>query len=132
MIQARDLRTGNLLRRNEVIFSINDIHGASGLVTMYPGEGGEWHGRRAIFDYEPIPLDEDWLRKFGFVKSVRNWIWFEQDPVCLKKRYEGFMICWMHGKLRPEIRLINQVHQLQNVIFALTGKELVLNTEEGK
>lgn len=86
---------------------------------------------------QPIPLTEEWLLKFGYrkkpasivgcdydcghgivrvikynerIRTYRNWS--NED------RLNGFS--W--GKTR-----IEYVHQLQNLYFALTGKELTLN-----
>lgn len=65
----------------------------------------------------PIPLTEEWLIKFGFVKQGRYYrigkvkITFRD---CWRFEYGGF------------ISKIYYVHQLQNLYFALTDKELQL------
>ena len=74
-------------------------------------------------DYQPIPLTEEWLIKFGFKHSARM-IWdipnteysFSLDRFCLWDYTgdEGYLISTD----------LNYVHQLQNICFALTGEEL--------
>ena len=76
----------------------------------------EW----GVHDYSPIPLTEDWLIRasgkkdqlapyidFGYfelTKADNDWYFVEK---------EGVRLC-----------AIKYVHQLQNLYFALTGKEL--------
>jgi len=57
-------------------------------------------------DIEPIPLTEEWLCKLGFDNNhwATKWI-LEDMPIPTGIKY---------------------VHQLQNLYFALTGKELTL------
>ena len=76
-----------------------------------------------IFEYvdteniEPIPLTEEWLIKMGFITDKLNGF----------DHYKGdFEIClpnyfmWKDSLLNS----IKHVHQLQNLYFALTSKEL--------
>ncbi len=79
-------------------------------------------------EFEPIPLTVDWLIKFGakkvdhihgysfytFSKSKTNPI--HVDIYETKTIYMGYLI--NHCKY---------VHQLQNIYFALTGKELIIS-----
>lgn len=77
----------------------------------------------------PIEVNEDWLRAFGFTKSESmsfRWhynyfklgelITYDLDDHCI-----CIAGCWEFGA-RP------YVHQLQNLVYALTGEEL---TREG-
>lgn len=71
--------------------------------------------------YEPIPLTEEWMLKFGFEESYwqasgkfAHWIkdgadWFDGDLNCI---------------VYYRVTEIKYVHQLQNLYFALTGEEL--------
>ena len=71
-----------------------------------------------------IPLTEEWLLKFGFKESKtffgRNS--FEKDGYHLIKngKYFEFLVIGSSVILAK----IKYVHQLQNLYFALTGKEL--------
>jgi len=70
---------------------------------------------------EPIPLTEEWLLNFGYTKEDSNFwnlghIVWEYDG--------GVFICNKNGIT------LKYVHQLQNLYFALTGRELTIKTEE--
>jgi len=82
-------------------------------------------------DFEPIPLTEEWLDKFGFEQKEGgsgppiNAVWDEWwEP------YEGFRITqdvkndWFLCGYRQNKKHFKYVHQLQNLYFALTGEEL--------
>jgi hypothetical protein len=78
-------------------------------------------------DYTPIPLTEEWLLKFGF------------KPKMIETEYYSF---WKIGHLGARydkktheveityigafLKHIKNVHQLQNLYFALTGEELTI------
>jgi hypothetical protein len=64
---------------------------------------------------KPIPLTEEWLLKFGFEKALNGW-WCPDEVVSYKEGYAGFGT--------NTYTQIKHVHQLQNLYFALTGKEL--------
>ena len=72
-------------------------------------------------DYEPIPLTEEWLEKFGFEYSNLNGdsgLW-KIPPFQIYGKYNQFIY---------DYRLdVNYVHQLQNLYYALTGEELNQN-----
>lgn len=77
--------------------------------------------------FEPIPLTEEWLLKFGFnndgwlrVKDFNLFsLGFAEDMDC----YFHDGIDWVDFKYKDKHN-IKYVHQLQNLYFALTGKEL--------
>jgi hypothetical protein len=75
--------------------------------------------------YGPIPLDEDWLQKFGF-KYESNGSLFSLGIYYIKieNGYFYFNIdeCGGTGLAR-----LSFVHQLQNLYFALTQTELQFN-----
>jgi len=71
--------------------------------------------------FEPIPLTEEWLLKFGFKNYSR--IWYGRDD---------FWSCRMidEGVEFPHVELsINYVHHLQNLYFALTNTELEIKNK---
>jgi len=89
-------------------------------------------------DYEPLPLTEEWLFKFGFNhidKSDNDYITYTDSN---HEYYLQLDVRRKDGKysildnsfddLRDFTMIdISYVHQLQNMYFALTGEELTLN-----
>lgn len=77
--------------------------------------------------FKPIPLTEEWLLKFGFVKGESHEtgaIYYNYDID--DKRYHVKMY---NGKATFDIDWLipcEYVHQLQNLFFALTGTELAI------
>ena len=71
--------------------------------------------------YKPIPLTEEWLVKFGFRKSANLYLsigYFEFI-------WQGELFLDIEGQW---LTLgCKYVHSLQNLYFALTGKELEIN-----
>jgi hypothetical protein len=85
-------------------------------------------------DYEPIPLTEEWLLKFGF-DSVKTWYEINDQFISLKPEYDGcggfdFFVFTIDMDRPMYVTFIEYVHQLQNLYFAITGQELNLNKED--
>jgi hypothetical protein len=76
--------------------------------------------------YEPIPITEEWLEKFGFVLDEGEWH-IPPFEVCIKyHEITGFRFC-LHNEVDGTltfVRKVKYIHQLQNLYYALTGKEL--------
>lgn len=83
--------------------------------------------------FEPIPLTEEWLIRFGFKKDINDWFTNSfvasiQDSVtmiyinivsgsaCLTDFDDREQMSYVGNKIK-------YVHQLQNLYFALTGEE---------
>jgi len=79
-------------------------------------------------DCEPITLTEEWLLKFGFEKSgepyiIENFAVEENGLNWYLYMYDEENGCDVN------IGIIQYVHQLQNLYFALTGEELTTHHE---
>ena len=82
----------------------------------------------------PIPLTEEWLVKFGFeLKPSDEWLLVVDSEliICLDKDdYSVSIISDLDSFTIGSYAAINlrckSVHQLQNLYFALTNKELTL------
>lgn len=135
-MKAKDLRLGNLVWNNVQNISVEvDMKILSDCLLFEKGHNQfEWH---------PIPITEDWLIKFGF----------EFFDYQLEDDDEGVTIQCFKKKVNDEISYIinliddgfnefviktsftdvginldlRYVHQLQNLYFALIGKELNVN-----
>ena len=111
MIQSSDLRIGNLLQcaGNDNYFAVT----AEDLVLIDSGSS----------EAKPVPITEYWLVISGFKKDevlefYRNetsgsTIIIDKNFICL--------LGYSHVKIK-------YVHQLQNLFFALTGKELKMKS----
>jgi hypothetical protein len=119
-MKASELRIGNLVDLGNRIAKIIEIaHLACVVVDLEETQD-------TIEDYERvkgIPLNEDWLLKFGFEWCNEAVGYFDKDhaayfmypnvqfhPFCTNDKD-----CWIE---------LQYVHQLQNLCFVLTGKEL--------
>jgi hypothetical protein len=79
----------------------------------------------------PVPLTEEWFLKFGFELKTdvyfsnikyKDQCWVNFSFCIAVWRNGNFMYDWNGGNIQ-----IKYVHQLQNLYFALIGKELTIN-----
>ena len=118
-MKATDLRIGNLVLRKDLFDNKQKFketivcHNA--ITACYPNND----------NFQPIPLTEEWLLKFGFEKQENNWkrICICNDWTYLYwERLAGLEVSVnKHSIMLPHI---NSVHQLQNLYYALTNEEL--------
>lgn len=121
MIQANELRIGNLVYK--VGDTSGDIYVADHITILM------------AHNYIPIPLRPEWLERAGFVNRYSKDSW----NIC----YE-FILSDRSGILQVKSGFLDEnkvedfhiaqndsfianakyVHQLQNLVFALTGKEI--------
>ncbi|MDV3630452.1 hypothetical protein [Elizabethkingia anophelis] len=117
-MEGKELRLGNFVMcRNFPVFGHNIPVDWS--VAQVSAEG------IAIADkFEPIPITDEWLIKLGFEKSYSS-------SNCTKTT-NGYKLDFAGGEVLylDSVRLkhIKYVHQLQNLYFALTGKELTIKS----
>jgi hypothetical protein len=118
MIKENELRIGNLVGYDGRVFEIDTI--AKEFPTLNTIEFGigvvDW------MNVNPIPLTEEWLLKFGFIKHVNQSIWYTLNKVD---------VWFFDGKYVNDIDVeIKYVNQLQNLYWCLTGEELKLDHNE--
>lgn len=152
MIQAQDLRIGNLVMTNNSKYRTEDV-GKIACITQIDSErtfeeikgtaslyliDNKWkdtYGQWLTF-LEPIPINEEWLLKFGFIRQDNDIdTWYQIE---IKDGYylEYFISMSYTSLILIEVNNItgdNQfilpntpkfVHELQNIYYALTQKEL--------
>jgi hypothetical protein len=100
----------------------------------------EQNGRFVLKDYkssysslyclDPISLTGEWLERFGFEISGESYIIenFAIEDIDNGDKWYLYMYDEENG-CDVNIGIINYVHQLQNLYFALTGEELDLKNE---
>jgi hypothetical protein len=122
-MEATELRIGNWVHTGS--FHVPKLQGHHQYLP-------EWH--KYAFKFDPIPLTEEWLERFGFEQMKL----YTGDKCFVKEKF--CVLC--DGQLKNyDLRLtfdsdqtirikLDYVHQLQNLYFSLTGEELNQNKDE--
>lgn len=130
-MQAKELRIGNLVNplcgELEHIGRVTCILPHDISVELIDENYEEYLSSSQDIDdgyYEPIPLTEEWLLKFGF-----------EVPYEFGASKGEIHLALEHGIYRYYVNSeywkdIDYVHQLQNLYFALTGEELCIQQVE--
>jgi|688.fasta_scaffold1153065_1 hypothetical protein len=114
-MNAKELRIGNKV----LLTDINEICIITSISNKHIGyESKSRIGQCISSCLKPIPLREDWLLKFGFKKVAENDFILGKYSLYYLLYYDGYRV----SEITPKY-----VHQLQNLYFALTGKELVVS-----
>ena len=109
-MKANELRIGNYYYGDVLFPSEYNVITANDLVELDSDPLDDY--------YQPIPLTEEWLFKFGFIKHVSQSIWYTLNKVD---------VWFFDGKYVNDNDVeIKYVHELQNLYFALTKKELTI------
>jgi hypothetical protein len=122
-MKASELRIGNLLRDKVTKTELKVIKLTEKDIVTFVIDRSKFPLQDG-WGIEPIPLTEEWLFKLGFETDHIEW-W--NGIICLGIFKDGIyylptdQISFRIGKE------IEYVHQLQNLYFALTGEELILN-----
>jgi hypothetical protein len=124
-MEAKELRIGNIVKYENTVY----LHG--GKITevdnIIQGETDY---------YEPIPLTEEWLLKFGFNKEHNSdesedrdcfYINDSDDSFYMNYDYKSYYGWYLGATTYGYLTSLQYVHQLQNLYFALTGTELEYN-----
>ena len=82
------------------------------------------HYDKKDYIYSPIPLTEQWLIDFGCIKDGNTWD-IPDDNKYLTLEMDEVTNAWEYIKDEHYLNTTYYVHQLQNLHFALTGKELI-------
>jgi hypothetical protein len=126
-MKANELRIGNLVRNNlngEILKPCDVL--CDGINT------DNIEGLNYGF-IEPIPLTEEWLLKFGFTQCENN-SWYEKKipnlNIMLSCNLNGRFCIEHKDNIVTIIDCCYNVHQLQNIYFALIGEELTFKQQK--
>ena len=117
-MEAKELRIGNLIYINHK----QAINQSSKKFTLTCMMDLVVNGTGSKFSYNPILLTEDWLIKFGF-RKYNNKNHFKKHWVSGFININGIFCLLSYNQRHHNI---TYVHQLQNLYFALTNKELTI------
>ena len=76
---------------------------------------------------KPIPLTEEWLERFGFKFDGYCSFWKSDIELTKDVGDNHYSVFNVHGNSLHRDGIIQYVHTLQNLYFALTGEELTKN-----
>ena len=118
-MESNELRIGNLVLNTD-FNTVTEIK-----------EG--WQIDSCDVYYEPIPLTEEWLLKFGFEKKENGLFTKKIEYIYNSLKYCDDYKIWIYYNDDNDaacnaIADLNYVHELQNLYHCLCGKELQINT----
>jgi len=132
-MKPQELRIGNWVGTPDGIFQVAVIFDTGIKVDIGYGAVQQYSDSSIRPDFsnvKPIPITEEWLKKFGFEYIEDTEYYWKQNPL----ENWGYRLVefprgtWVisQGFMNKfnELAHINYVHQLQNLYFALTGEEL--------
>ena len=124
-MKASELRIGNLLELTNFIEPSKVIIVSPRFFSSAIASSPAVNDFEITQYYKPIPLTDEWLVKFGFkrggyMSSFEKLTIHHKEPVYPNGRV--YFNSWAILNNIPEY-----VHQLQNLYFALTGKELIFD-----
>lgn len=116
-MRTQEIRIGNYVFQN----------GKTTMVESIKSSLNDWSRINGLIykSCEPVPLTEEWLLKFGFVKSTgwHDFEYFDKNGVHIYVCNDGNNE-WFEYEMEFKVK---SVHQLQNLYFALKNEELWLN-----
>lgn len=137
-IKSNELRIGNYVSHFGFEHQIEAIHSKSLLGDKHRHIVTKNDLETFLLNLKPITLNESWFLKFGFEKieshKYSEEMWEHESALfeihkfenCYRVAVRGIEECsgWTHY-----ISDFKYVHQLQNIVYSLTNKELNIETE---
>lgn len=116
-MHIHELRTHNYLKNDGVTVMID----GKTIYDLYFGLEGSRE------KYKPIPLNKYWLLRFGFhLEDGYYCLDLDHGFTLQEGDKEGYFDVF---ELNHDTLRVRYIHQLQNLHFALTGKELIRNPQ---
>ena len=121
-MKAQDLRIGNYLQAplGKIMRVVQLGHEQNPDFIFCKGEDGSF-GQNG---FEPIPLTEEWLVRFGFEKSPIRWFTMSIGSITIYVALTAKTVMFSNIVLTN----FHHIHRLQNLIFDFTGEELTTKT----
>jgi len=118
-MNSKEFRIGNYVNFGSTLSVITGVL-LENIIFKYNSGGEERHASLLTEGINIIPLTEEWLLKFGLQQNEYFW---RIDDFVIKQTYDGYVPVSQKYSIGIELQF---VHQLQNLFFALKGKELTL------
>jgi len=122
MIQTQELRLGNILLHEGIEKKVESIY-LDGDITFGTIDGFNFP---KLADCEPVPITPEWLVKLGFRESSTWFDMFILEVCIIEKHHISDVYAFRQRENGKDgfIKHLEYIHQLQNIYFALTDKEL--------
>ena len=118
-MEAKELRIGNYVT---YMFDVDKIESIGDQTVLINNN----YNPVNLINIHSIPLTEEWLLKFGF-DHIKGFNYFERNSLRFEFVIDTYNVIYYNTTFKEDIYLdteIKYVHQLQNLYYALTGKEL--------
>lgn len=124
-LTAQELRIGNWVNYKDnpyqIMYTVSNVVG----VDLDSETLDTHHSNVSVLDLQPIELTEQVLLKCGFEKDAFGRVYFYDDVLGLGFiHFSSEATCYLDFEGTICGKKIRWLHELQNLIFALTGKEL--------
>ena len=116
-MKASELRIGNWVAQEKKYYQLDE----NSLIDILD----YWKVYKEVL-YQPIPLTEEWLLKFGFKKDSIFGVDIKYKIGYFEVWYFRNTDSYMLENIKNMKVFIKYVHQLQNLYFALCNEELVI------
>jgi len=117
MIQANELRIGNYYI--DITDELRELSGYE----LWQMTVKENKGNLGIMEYQPVPITQQRLIDLGF-EDIGGHEYILGNALMLDNAYTDKGV-WNFVYENSYITEFNYIHQLQNLYFAITGKELI-------
>lgn len=130
-LKANDLRIGNWVLYKEYPYQVQMVASdySGSWVEINRGMIPKLNGPIKEGEIEGIPLSFEILQKCGFEKDGSNWRIYRDDADLEFELVDGVFVPNQYYTAQPfmEKAYPKYLHQIQNVIYSLTGEELKVN-----
>ena len=79
-----------------------------------------------LFSFEPIPLTEEWMLRFGFIRKYVSHTPYILNDISIYPTDANFYNIVYYKGVKIDDIILKSVSQLQNLYFSLTNNELKL------
>jgi hypothetical protein len=126
MIKKTELRIGNYIDYERTTHVVTRLLAHHVSHDWYKSIGEDAYDT-SYDSINPIPLTPEILEKCGFKRMSSDWRWKGIFFIYYKANEEVWECVIEESYASKAITTIKYLHQLQNLYFALTNKELIIN-----